>query len=568
MTMLDSVTVQCGLCGTEAVFSLILSTSSIGSSDLDTRSPAMNRWVLESQVQRCPGCGYCASDVGVVSPDAPGVIKGQEYRDQLTDPSYPDLANSFLCKAILDRESKNFSEATWAFMMAAWVCDDADDVWQAIACRNKAVDTLMLAEIHKQHISKQEEMNVAILVDLLRRSKQVEQARKIIAARRGRITDDLIKRMLAYQADLLDKNDFSCHTIAEARSHIRKHAPAVVATRALDQALQAQQRSSDKVQPMPGDSSKGVDATKSSEREANLAPLPKAFIGLKEDLSLLLILTIIAVGGVGVGNILFNKGPWIVQLLSFVFTITGGFALAAALVLAVLSARAYIPVLIEDSPAPIRPLFALVIITMWASIPLWPYYLNNPLIFNLEELIQYFVSHGVFVGQLFIVGIVAFLYGRNSTLTGYKKIQLYVLNPVVCLFVAAWLSPEHDPAVEVTGLNEGLVYYVGILVAASLGLFAGTVSVRANDDLSLFISKYGQPDQIKLSEHENPRPPIVSKQLIYEKENVRVVYLADAPIGSPPPYKGWKFFGFQDQRTNAVLKADEVGRRLEKRIKK
>lgn len=88
------------------------------------------------------------------------------------------------------------------------------------------------------------------------------------------------------------------------------------------------------------------------------------------------------------------------------------------------------------------------------------------------------------------------------------------------------------------------------------------------DDLTLFISKHGQPDQIKSSEYEEPRPPIVTKQIIYKKENVRAVYVPEAPIGSSPPYKKWKLLGFQDQRTNEVLDPNEVVRRLDKRQKK
>ncbi|HMN24378.1 MAG TPA: hypothetical protein PKE38_07755 [Ignavibacteriaceae bacterium] len=88
------------------------------------------------------------------------------------------------------------------------------------------------------------------------------------------------------------------------------------------------------------------------------------------------------------------------------------------------------------------------------------------------------------------------------------------------------------------------------------------------DDLTLFISKYGEPDQIKSSENEIPRPPILTKQLIYKKENVRAVYVPDAPVGSSPPYDKWKLLGFQDNRTNKVLQPEEVVRRLEKRQKK
>ena len=109
--------------------------------------------------------------------------------------------------------------------------------------------------------------------------------------------------------------------------------------------------------------------------------------------------------------------------------------------------------------------------------------------------------------------------------------------------------------------------YLSIVTVVVSLIFCGSAIARSTDDLSLFTSKFGQPDQIKSSEYENPRPPIVTKQLIYKKENVRVVYVPDAPVGSPPPYQGWKLLGFQDQKTNQVLKVEEVARRMEKRKK-
>lgn len=90
----------------------------------------------------------------------------------------------------------------------------------------------------------------------------------------------------------------------------------------------------------------------------------------------------------------------------------------------------------------------------------------------------------------------------------------------------------------------------------------------SNDDLTIFISKFGEPDQIKSSEYEVPRPPIVTKQLIYKKENIRAVYIPDAPVGTPPPYYRWKLLGFQDNNTNKVLKPDYVVHRLKKRQKR
>ena len=149
-------------------------------------------------------------------PEAQAATSGQEYKDQLNDPLYPELSNSFLCKAIVERHSKDFAAATWALIHAAWACDDSDQPDQASVCRQKAADMVAMAEEHGQQVADQEGAVTAIRVDLLRRSGQIEQARQVIAARRGGITEDAIARILDFQTALLDKNDVSCHTIDEA----------------------------------------------------------------------------------------------------------------------------------------------------------------------------------------------------------------------------------------------------------------------------------------------------------------------------------------------------------------
>jgi hypothetical protein len=85
--------------------------------------------------------------------------------------------------------------------------------------------------------------------------------------------------------------------------------------------------------------------------------------------------------------------------------------------------------------------------------------------------------------------------------------------------------------------------------------------------VSVLVAKYGEPDRIRSSENETPRPPIVTKQLIYADQHVRAVYVPDSEVGAPPPYEKWKLVGFQDNRTNAVLQPAEVVARMAKRKK-
>lgn len=216
MTTLYKEEARCSVCGAQNAFTGIGSTNAVGSPDLDTRPPEMERSTIFAWVQRCPECGYCASDVSAILPEARAVAIGKEYKDQLNDPMYPELANSFLCKAIVDRESKDYSEATWALIHAAWACDDSDHPDQAMACRQKAADMLTIAEEHGQQVAGQDGTSTAILVDLLRRSGRIDQARTVIAERRRQIAEDVIVSIMDFQSALIEKNDLSRYTIAEA----------------------------------------------------------------------------------------------------------------------------------------------------------------------------------------------------------------------------------------------------------------------------------------------------------------------------------------------------------------
>jgi hypothetical protein len=209
---------QCSVCGTENEYTGIGSTSTFGPQDLDSRPPERKRSTIFAWVQRCPDCGYCAVEVSkTCCPEAREIVNSREYKERLNDPTYPELANSFLCKAIIDRKSGTLAAATMALMWAAWSCDDSGHLDRAKECRQKAAEMLVTAEDNGQQVFKREGASTAILVDLLRRSGQIEQARKAIAARRVGITEDVIARFLDFQATLLNKCDVSRHTTAEAR---------------------------------------------------------------------------------------------------------------------------------------------------------------------------------------------------------------------------------------------------------------------------------------------------------------------------------------------------------------
>ena len=168
MTTVTEEKVRCWLCESENQFTVVGSTNAIGSSDLDVRPPEMKRSTIFAWVQRCPECGYCATDLAAPRPEATDVVSAKEYERQLDDPTNPELANSFLCAC------RDYSAATWALLRAAWVCDDSGRPDQAVVCRQRAAEMLPVAEEHEQIIAKPEGASTAILIDLLRRSGRLD----------------------------------------------------------------------------------------------------------------------------------------------------------------------------------------------------------------------------------------------------------------------------------------------------------------------------------------------------------------------------------------------------------
>jgi hypothetical protein len=207
---------SCAVCGTESQYLGIGGANAFGSADLDSRPAEMQRSAIVAWVQRCPNCGYCAKDVSKSRPGADVVIGREDYRVQLNDPTCSTLANSFLCKAILDREVGDYASAAMAIMHAAWACDDSDLDVRARRCRRQAAEMLRRAEEHEQLLTNLADADTAILVDLLRRSGQQREALSVIVARREGVANDTIARMLDYQAMLIRRGDTSRHTLAEA----------------------------------------------------------------------------------------------------------------------------------------------------------------------------------------------------------------------------------------------------------------------------------------------------------------------------------------------------------------
>ena len=87
-------------------------------------------------------------------------------------------------------------------IQAAWSCDDGGHDTKAASCRSNAADLVMIAEDHGQSVGEQDGVSVAILVDLLRRSGRIDEARKVIGEQQAANFDEVSVRVLGLQRTL------------------------------------------------------------------------------------------------------------------------------------------------------------------------------------------------------------------------------------------------------------------------------------------------------------------------------------------------------------------------------
>jgi hypothetical protein len=74
--------------------------------------------------------------------------------------------------------------------------------------------------------------------------------------------------------------------------------------------------------------------------------------------------------------------------------------------------------------------------------------------------------------------------------------------------------------------------------------------------------RFGNADAQTTTAWDNPRPPLVTRTMTFNRHRLKVVMIADAPAGAPPPYKRWLLTGLLDPLTNEPLSADEIEKRL------
>ncbi len=221
MTTMVQVKQLCIVCGEISNHTEVKSTSTWGEPDLDTRPPEMLRSTIPMWVQRCPFCGYCAAHINREQPDKSFPVLGTDnYFRQLNRIDLPKLANSLLCKLLIEESMEQYVAAGWTCVHAAWVCDDENVNTGARESRMKAVNLFLKVRKKGQRFSEGAGVEEAIMADLLRRAGQFGPAFTICEEGLKKKPNDTIVSYLEFQRVLVKNSDLSCHTVKEAKGKV------------------------------------------------------------------------------------------------------------------------------------------------------------------------------------------------------------------------------------------------------------------------------------------------------------------------------------------------------------
>ena len=217
MTLSLLTQVRCSVCSFSSEQQVKTRTNTLNSSTaLDTRPLEMAHSTMNYQIQVCPKCGYCCHHLAEEYPQAAEIIASPIYQTQLKNPEYPELANWFLCHAIIQQQVGDFYQASWSSLQAAWVCDDAQNDRAAQKSRQKAAALFQKAIAKGEKINREPIPQEVILTDIYRRAGDFDAARRICDNALRQKSDSTSTKLLEYEHKLLRQQDKRCHTIEEA----------------------------------------------------------------------------------------------------------------------------------------------------------------------------------------------------------------------------------------------------------------------------------------------------------------------------------------------------------------
>lgn len=217
MTMIAEDNVTCASCGASVDVMMLLSTSSFGSMDLDTRPPGLARFTLSRQIDDCPQCGYRSRGLeALTGVDLPAAVRCPEYLTILADERFPQLARDFLAFRHLCQLGGHARDALWATLCAVWACDDEDLGAEARTLREEALGWLDRLHAEGQTFSGSHDHDALLTLDLARRTGHFDDVVERADTFVDRLGDGFEREIARFQRSLAQQRDTQTHTVEEA----------------------------------------------------------------------------------------------------------------------------------------------------------------------------------------------------------------------------------------------------------------------------------------------------------------------------------------------------------------
>ncbi|MFT5453387.1 MAG: hypothetical protein ACI9N9_002894 [Enterobacterales bacterium] len=220
MTTINILNLECFFCGTISEHQDVGSTNCFGSCDLDTRPAEMERSTICYWIQRCPQCGYCAKDISEGVSHNKSIIQSAEYQKIVHKKSISKLASSFLAHSFEMKKVKDHSAAAWSAIHSAWVCDDRNSNASAKSSRLEAIRMIKMIDKDSNGISDQAGASEGITIDLMRRAEQFDEALALANKALSDDIEEMIKEVIRFEVQLIEKKDVSVHSASEAFDEI------------------------------------------------------------------------------------------------------------------------------------------------------------------------------------------------------------------------------------------------------------------------------------------------------------------------------------------------------------
>ena len=209
----------CANCGHQQESYSLLSSNTDGFEDLDLRPAEMLRSSMHYWVQECQKCGFCFSDLDVeLSEEGKGILNfvlhDSYYQEIKNDKRLSELATRFYRQALILAAFDEHEKAGWAYMHAAWACDDdAPAHAGANMCRMDAYRCFCKCKILGIPFAPQNGFEEVIMIDALRRASEFEKANTLCFNVIGYLDDTEVIRILEFQRNLIWSRNCGCYNM-------------------------------------------------------------------------------------------------------------------------------------------------------------------------------------------------------------------------------------------------------------------------------------------------------------------------------------------------------------------